>query len=573
MDAAKKIHSCPQRPDAVSKTDTLKGLWNTFVSYADNKDVVELCSRSRKVNTLVVPKVVNDSVAAFEKSAKNYERSVSVIYRGGLLSKRKYNESRSSEMFDFDISTGKRRRTEFKRGCKVPSLVPYKDVMNFISEQEIGTLHNIPQTRADSEIEKENEDVNQNLLPLVPGHFIDLQERLLQMANLYLHIDSYRPNFLSWCGKERGNFLVAIGADGAPFGKSNEACAWLVSFINVTERVASPYDNFLICGGNCAEDHPSMLEYGKLVRSQISVLEKQTFTIKGLQVKFSFKLVPSDMKWLSKFSGEISNAATYPNPFANVDQKGLSERGCTLGTGPGDKWKPWAYDFRMQVAKNVSQFKEKQSKPTNASQMQTFRNKVCQFIAKLKSRQEYEPIRGPLVQNAKADSLHVGNNCWGHWFKKVFTTVLANAKVGSNVRSVFQLPEHNPLCKHLKTLTFKLKCKKLYNKICRWFKEKRKSGDFEFRFTGEETKKFCHGFMFIIEDLIGDGSDIEQPHNFFALSMARMGLHLRNALSLAVRVSDINTEDLPKLEGDCRMYFNLTSLFHSTNVSVWTMGH
>ena len=151
---------------------------------------------------------------------------------------------------------------------------------------------------------------------------------------------------------------------------------------------------------------------------------------------------------------------------------------------------------------------------------------MCQFIAKLKSRQEYEPILGPLVQNAKADSLHVGNNCWGHWFKKVFTTVLANAKVGSDLRSVFQL------------------------------KEKRKSGDFEFRFTGEETKKFCHGFMFIIEDLIGDGSDIEQLHNFFALSMARMGLHLRNALSLAVRVSDIKKEDLPKLEGDCRMYFN-----------------
>ena len=40
--------------------------------------------------------------------------------------------------------------------------------------------------------------------------------------------------------------------------------------------------------------------------------------------------------------------------------------------------------------------------------------------------------------------------------------------------------------------------------------------------------------MFIIEGLIGDGSDIEQPKNFFALSMARMGLHLRNALSLAV---------------------------------------
>lgn len=78
--------------------------------------------------------------------------------------------------------------------------------MKFKSEQEIGTLHNIPSARADSEIETESKDVNQNLLPLVPGYFIALQECLLQMADLYLHIDSYRPNFLSWFQKERGNF-------------------------------------------------------------------------------------------------------------------------------------------------------------------------------------------------------------------------------------------------------------------------------------------------------------------------------------------------------------------------------
>jgi len=138
FEAVKVIHSCPQTPDKVTKTDTLNGLWNTFVSYADNKDVAMLCSKSRKVNALVVPKVVNNAVAAFEKSAKNYERSVGVIYRGGILSKRKYNELRSSEMFEFDLTTGKRRRTEFKKGCKVPSLVPYKDLMKFISEQEMG---------------------------------------------------------------------------------------------------------------------------------------------------------------------------------------------------------------------------------------------------------------------------------------------------------------------------------------------------------------------------------------------------------------------------------------------------
>ena len=84
----------------------------------------------------------------------------------------------------------------------MPSLVPYKDLVKFISQQEIGTLLNVNQARADSEFEKESEDVNQNLLPVVPGHFIDLEERLLQMADWYLHIDSGRPNFLNWFGKE-----------------------------------------------------------------------------------------------------------------------------------------------------------------------------------------------------------------------------------------------------------------------------------------------------------------------------------------------------------------------------------
>ena len=48
--------------------------------------------------------------------------------------------------------------------------------------------------------------------------------------------------------------------------------------------------------------------------------------------------------------------------------------------GPRDKWKPWANDFRMQVANKVAQFKQKQPKPTNASQMQTLRNKVCKSM-------------------------------------------------------------------------------------------------------------------------------------------------------------------------------------------------
>ena len=78
--------------------------------------------------------------------------------------------------------------------------------------------------------------------------------------------------------------------------------------------------------------------------------------------------------------------------------------------------------------------------------------------------------------------------------------------------------------------------------------------------------------MYLVEAQIEEGQ-IEQPKSFFVLSLGRMGLHLRNSLSLASRVSNISSSDLPKLEQNCRQYFNLASLFHSANLSVWAMGY
>ena len=121
-----------------------------------------------------------------------------MLYKGGILSKRKYCNIRSSEIFDYDIPAKKRKRTEFEEGCRLPALVPYKQLMKFIEVQDIGELNSIPQAPAEGQVEKENEEVNRNLLPVVPGYYIDLKERLLQMADLYLHIDSHIPNFLTW---------------------------------------------------------------------------------------------------------------------------------------------------------------------------------------------------------------------------------------------------------------------------------------------------------------------------------------------------------------------------------------
>lgn len=147
--------------------------------------------------------------------------------------------------------------------------------------------------------------------------------------------------------------LPQVNADHDSENESEE----LVCFLNVLERVATPYDNFLLCGANCVEDHLVMIEYGKLLRAEISSVENQTFTVKGQQVKFQVYLLPADMKWLSKFSGELNNAATYPNPFANVKISELKEVGHTVESEPHNKFKPWQFDTRMQVARKIEQFK------------------------------------------------------------------------------------------------------------------------------------------------------------------------------------------------------------------------
>ena len=120
----------------------------------------------------------------------------------------------------------------------------------------------------------------------------------------------------------------------------------------------------------------------------MATIANQIFSVRDQQVKFEFKLVPSDMKWLAKVSGELSNAAKYPCFFVQLSE--LQERGKSLSNNPQINWRPWEYKFRVEVAKKVTQFK-KQGRPINAAQEQTLHTKVCNHIASLKTRQEFEP--------------------------------------------------------------------------------------------------------------------------------------------------------------------------------------
>ena len=71
---------------------------------------------------------------------------------------------------------------------------------------------------------------------------------------MYLTLHEIDP-CLQWFNGEEGVLYVAVGADGAPFGKDDTATAYLVSFLNLLQRVQSCNDNHLILGAKCEEDH------------------------------------------------------------------------------------------------------------------------------------------------------------------------------------------------------------------------------------------------------------------------------------------------------------------------------
>ena len=95
-----------------------------------------------------------------------------------------------------------------------------------------------------------------------------------------------------WFDEREGTFKVAIGVDGASFGKWDQAMSGLISSLNVGPRVASPNDNFLLFGTNCKEDHQVIVRFTEKLASDIEAIEKKTYRGIGKEVTFSFDLLP-----------------------------------------------------------------------------------------------------------------------------------------------------------------------------------------------------------------------------------------------------------------------------------------
>ena len=390
---------------------------------------------------------------------------------------------------------------------------------------------------------------------------------LLKLADLYLLLHEKKP-CLHWFNEEKSVFYVAVGADGAPFGKDDTATAYLVSFIILLQRVQSCNDNHLLLGANCEEDHVLMKSYSSHLAAEMKEIEgKPLTTPQGNQVVFRFELIPADMKWMASHSGELNNCATYFSSFANVNQSNKATVGGTIG-GPKQTWQTWDYEQRLKVAEKVDKYKKHLRDPTGKQ-----RGDVTKFIAQNKSRQEFVPPLGKYVDLFKSEPLHNTNNAWQHWFMSALT--IAMHYTSSHLKSattISDLPVNTPLVSFLNCVRDTLKCGRLYKSFLRWFTEKRKKGiPFSYRFTGLESKHFCWNFASLVQELLkvntlSKGSVIKLHSLVFA------GVRLRDAVSIYSRV-EISTEQLNNLQILCQQFFNVFYLFlDGITPTIWTIG-
>ena len=372
------------------------GLWTTLIGTTSKQVMKTYIANSAVCMNDTIPKIVKRRVQEHKKSDQNQLRSMRVLYEGGMVSKRKYTNIRNSSdvMKQFPDHSGKSKKSQFMQSCEIPKILLYKTLMSYIRNIDLGEV--LPLEILAEKLSTES----------VPGVYRPLKPFLLRLADMYLTRHEKDP-CLQWFNEEEGVLYVAVGADGAPFGKDDTATAYLVSFLNLLQRMQSCNDNHLILGAICEEDHALMKSYTNRLREEMEEVEgKQLTTERGKQVVFKFELIPSDMKWMSSHSGELNNCATYFSPFANVNQTSKRTIGGTIGD-PEATWQPWDSTKRLVVAERVVKLKSKLRDPMGKQ-----RNEVTKFIAQNKSRQEFVPPLGKYVDLRKSGPLHNTNNAW-----------------------------------------------------------------------------------------------------------------------------------------------------------------
>ena len=442
-------------------------------------------SGNKQLTNKVVSKEYKKSVLEFEKSDDNTVRSIATYYASGVMGKRKNKSVRLVlSIKSYESKPGKRTSISIFKGCKVPKLLTFSDLLEQLKKIDIGTVHEIDPDHLEG-LETENPE---------NGAYRDLRQYLPMLAKFYLSENSKES--LKVFAESTDTFQIALGDDGCPFGKNESAKSFLVSFLNVGRRVASSYDNFLIFGANCDESSPVTKKYVRSLLPQLAGLERAECEFEGIKCRFKLEELPNDMKMLAILAGELTISAKCFSPFANVSLADCRDVKGTFGTESSNTWKPWNYQQRVNVADKVKALRrvavEKLSEKTK-------RSKIIDYITKQNSRQEFLPVLGSYIDKAHVEPLHLKNNAWQYFIKAVLAEAIRKSKLPAGCKKFSELPTESPVAQVITALQTEVKTKHP-------------------RFTGNDSRCFCHNFMRLIKWLSCESDSRKECETVLALA-------------------------------------------------------
>jgi hypothetical protein len=217
--------------------------------------------------------------------------------------------------------------------------------------------------------------------------------------------------------------------------------------------------------------------------------------------------------------------------------------------------------------KAVEKFKEKVEKKNIKES--TKRSNITSFIATQKSRQEFVPLVAELIDRAHVEPLHLKNNICALAHRHLLNLAVSKLP-SSSISSFSQVPMDTPFFQFVDALRSKCNLKRLAKKVIRWYNENGMNRkEFDYRFTGRDSRMFLHNFMFLIDVLEKSikGKETEAIHCHAYLCFC-----LRNAVSLFSRF-DITDDQVVELRDYCKSFHRGYNLYFSANTTVWTLGY
>ena len=254
----------------------------------------------------------------------------------------------------------------------------------------------------------------------------------------------------------------------------------------------------------------------------MSEIEKKTFEVNGTEVRYIFSEFPNDLKMLAFSAGELSVSATYFSTFGNVNTSNCDVISGTFGPGPTHTWQPWEYNQRVAISNEVEKLKLKLEKQKGSKL--TKRNKITSFISDQKSRQEFVPLIRQFIDRAHIEPLHPNNNACQQLFGRILYESIGKSALDKSVENLEQVPNCAP-----------------FSRLVNCLQNKGSGSDFQYRFTGQDSRMFLHNFMFVI-DAVKQSTDSEKQ-TFKLQVFAYICLQLRQIVSIVCRVVNIRLQD------------------------------